>query len=65
MPNTEELDKMTLWTQAQRDHLQRLIYQGAVIAYVCTDQHGRPCNGGTKSAEWQAYPGKVQKIGGS
>ena len=64
---TEELNKMTGWTAKQRNHLRRLIKQGATIAYMNTDQHGRPANHSLNLLEiqkWTAYPGAIQKVKG-
>jgi uncharacterized protein YjbI with pentapeptide repeats len=61
---TEEMNRQTGWTPKQRNHLRRLIRNGATIAYVCTDQFGRPVNGGPNTREWQVRPGLVQTIPG-
>ena len=37
---------------------------GAVIAYVVTDKHGRPSNGGPATREWQVRSGLVQTVQG-
>jgi uncharacterized protein YjbI with pentapeptide repeats len=58
------IDSQTGWSKRQRDHLLRLIRTGATIAYVVTDQHGRPCNGGTNTRKNQLYPGLVQEVKG-
>ena len=61
---TAEMNDQTGWTAKQRNHLRRLIKSGATIAYVCTDQHGRPSNGGPVNRWWQVRPGLVQEIAG-
>ena len=61
---TAEMNAQTLWTPRQRNHLRRLIRQGATIAYVCTDRHGRPSNGGPCTHAWQVRPGLVQTVQG-
>jgi hypothetical protein len=55
----------TSWTDAQREHLQRLIDSGATIAYWCSDAHGRPANHAMERPwEWTARPGLVQTVDG-
>jgi hypothetical protein len=61
---TAEMNEQTGWTPKQRNHLSRLIKSGATIAYVCTDRHGRPSNGGPATRAWQVRPGLVQRIAG-
>jgi len=61
---TRELDAQTGWTPRQKNHLRRLMRSGAEIAYVVTDRHGRPANGGPSNREWQVRAGLVQKIDG-
>ena len=61
---TEALNEQTGWTPKQRNHLRRLIRQDATIAYVVTDRHGRPANGGPATREWQCRPGLAQVIPG-
>jgi hypothetical protein len=61
---TEEMNAQTGWTPKQRNHLRRLMRNGATIAYVCTDRHGRPANGGPRTREWQVRSGLVQKVKG-
>jgi hypothetical protein len=62
--DTAALNLQTGWTAKQRNHLRRLIRQGAEIAYVVTDRHGRPSNGGPSTREWQVRPGLVQHVVG-
>jgi hypothetical protein len=56
------------WTPAQRNHLRRMIAGGALIAYWCSDAHGRPANrdfdSPLKAREWTARPGLVQRVTG-
>ena len=61
---TQELNRTTGWTAKQRNHLRRLMRDGAVIAYVVTDKHGRPSNGGPATREWQVRSGLVQTVQG-
>src|SRR5271166_1397993 len=61
---TSELNAQTGWTPRQRNHLRRLMRNGHTIAYVNTDRHARPANGGTATKEWQLRPGLVQLITG-
>jgi len=62
--DTEALNLQTGWTPKQRNHLRRLVKAGATIAYVVTDRHGRPSNGGPNTREWQVKAGLVQEIPG-
>ena len=50
-------------TTEQRELMQRCIDDGDTIAYVCTDAHGYPCNGGTARPGEHARPGWVQDLG--
>ena len=57
----------TGWTAKQRNHLRRLMRQGARIAYWCSDAQGRPANHRMEPAEapaWAARPGLVQEVAG-
>jgi hypothetical protein len=55
---TQELNAMTGWTAKQRNHLRRVVRQGAIIAYWCS---GRSANGGIGTV---AKPGLIEKISG-
>lgn len=60
----QEMNEQTGWTPKQRNHLRRLIKSGATIAYVVTDRHGRPSNGGPATRAWQVRPGLIQRVQG-
>jgi hypothetical protein len=65
--NTAELDQMTGWTAKQRNHLRRCIKRGDLIAYWCSDAHGRPANHTLEpmmARDWTARPGLVQEVAG-
>ena len=55
----------THWTDEQREHLARLIREGAKILYWCSDAHGRPANHSLDCMDarmWTARPGMTQKL---
>ncbi len=55
------------WTARQRNHLRRLIRQGATICYWTSDAHGRPANHDMDpiaARDWTARPGLVQIVAG-
>ena len=55
----------THWTDEQREHLARLIREGAKILYWCSDAHGRPANhclDCLEARDWTVKPGSVQKL---
>jgi len=53
------------WTKKQqrmlRDALERQAKGKSIVAYVVTDQHGLPCNGGKKDLKYQCKPYAVHK----
>ena len=55
------------WSASQRNHLRRLIKQGAHIAFWCSDAQGRPANHDMDpiaARAWTARPGLVQEVQG-
>ena len=61
------LTQQTGWTPRQRNHLRRLMREGAIIAYWCSDAHGRPANHEMEplqECDWTARPGLVQEVAG-
>ena len=61
------LTQQTGWTPRQRNHLRRLMREGAIIAYWCSDAHGRPANHEMEplqACDWTARPGLVQEVAG-
>ena len=55
---------MTSWTQAQISRSLELEAAGATLAFYCSDQHGRPVNGGSQNPKWTCFPGAVHQIDG-
>ena len=63
----ELIDHATGWTEEQREHLRRLMAEGATLAYWCSDAHGRPANHALdpmSARDWTARPGLVQEVAG-
>ena len=64
---TRRLNEQTGWTPRQRNHLRRLMREGATIAYLCVDAFDRPANhemDPEKHRAWTVRPGLVQEVEG-
>ena len=56
---------MTSWNSAQIARINALVNDPNVtLAFYCSDQHGRPANGGSKDPKWTCFSGAVHEIEG-
>ena len=56
---------MTSWNSAQIARINALVNDPNVtLAFYCSDQHGRPANGGSKDPKWTCFSGAVHEVTG-
>ncbi len=53
---------MNHWTRSQKRRATKLYQEGAILAYVCTNQFGRSANSGSGSETMR--PGLIQTVSG-